>query len=155
MELTTVLGGIKPAEVQITDEQLVTPVTQSPVRGVNTTPKDQERFVDVPDVGPKKLLTPIFQKQLSDLTDGQTSGKQQSASSQSRSERRSIRRQVPGEADQKGSTQAQQAEGESPLRKGPTKDQATPDSGIKHQLDYQLQELQRPSVAKSLQIANP
>ena len=62
MELTTVLGGIKAAE----EVRPVTPQhSQSPVRdAANTTPKDQERFKDAPESGPKKLLTPMFQKQV-------------------------------------------------------------------------------------------
>ena len=64
MELTTVLGDIKAAKNVVA--RPVTPVTsQSPPRSaVNTTPREQERFVDAPDLGPRKLLTPIFQKQV-------------------------------------------------------------------------------------------
>lgn len=66
MELTTVLGGIKAAATTDSEARPVTPQTsQSPMRAAaNTTPKDQERFIDAPDSGPKKLLTPIFQKQV-------------------------------------------------------------------------------------------
>ncbi|KAK5126576.1 hypothetical protein LTR85_009510 [Meristemomyces frigidus] len=66
VELTTVLGGIKAAQNAAVEERPVTPQTsQSPVRAAaNTTPKDQERFIDAPDSGPRKLLTPIFQKQV-------------------------------------------------------------------------------------------
>ena len=69
MELTTVLGGIR-AGIEGAPPQSPHPTTPqkavSPVRdAANTTPKDQERFRDAPDSGPKKLLTPIFQKQSS------------------------------------------------------------------------------------------
>ncbi|KAK4547141.1 hypothetical protein LTR36_001362 [Oleoguttula mirabilis] len=66
MELTIVLGGIKAAEQAAVDATPVTPETsQSPVRAAaNTTPKDQERFINAPDSGPRRLLTPIFQKQV-------------------------------------------------------------------------------------------
>ncbi|KAK1813264.1 hypothetical protein LTR12_012327 [Friedmanniomyces endolithicus] len=66
MELTTVLGGIRAAERAAAEARPATPPEQlSPVRqAANTTPKDQERFVNVPDSGPKKLLTPLFQKQV-------------------------------------------------------------------------------------------
>ncbi|KAK0275547.1 hypothetical protein LTR35_007270 [Friedmanniomyces endolithicus] len=66
MELTTVLGGIRAAERAAAEARPATPPQQlSPVRqAANTTPKDQERFVNVPDSGPKKLLTPLFQKQV-------------------------------------------------------------------------------------------
>ncbi|KAK5700604.1 hypothetical protein LTR97_005121 [Elasticomyces elasticus] len=65
MELTTVLGGIK-AAAKLTIERPATPEQpQSPARdAANTTPKDQERFTDVLDSGLKKLLTPLFQKQV-------------------------------------------------------------------------------------------
>lgn len=66
MELTTVLGDIKEANNATNDARPVTPQqSQSPIKdAANTTPKDQERFKDAPDSGPKKLLTPIFQKQV-------------------------------------------------------------------------------------------
>ena len=65
MELTTVLGGIKATEQAQESSQPATPQNQSPPKSAaNTTPKDQERFKDAPDSGPKKLLTPIFQKQV-------------------------------------------------------------------------------------------
>lgn len=55
-----------PVRAAVTEERPVTPQTsQSPARAAaNTTPKDQERFIDAPDSGPVKLLTPIFQKQV-------------------------------------------------------------------------------------------
>ncbi|EMC94722.1 hypothetical protein BAUCODRAFT_35964 [Baudoinia panamericana UAMH 10762] len=67
MELTTVLGGIGAADMVLNHELPSTPKqAQSPLReAANTTPKDQERFKDAPDSGPKKLLTPVFQKQVS------------------------------------------------------------------------------------------
>lgn len=67
MELTTALGGINPGDngVPAAEARPVTPqISQSPLRSaVNTTPKDQARFKDAPDLGAKQLLTPIFQKQ--------------------------------------------------------------------------------------------
>lgn len=64
MELTTVLGGIDAAGKANANAGPSTPViSQSPLPNTNTTPKDQDRFKDVPDSGPKKLLTPIFEKQ--------------------------------------------------------------------------------------------
>nr|OQO25748.1 hypothetical protein B0A51_08660 [Rachicladosporium sp. CCFEE 5018] len=66
MELTTVLGGIKAAQ-RHADATPSTPLDEEPPReltaAVNTTPKDQERFRDVEDTGPVKLLTPILKKQ--------------------------------------------------------------------------------------------
>lgn len=65
MELTTVLGGIKKAHKENESSRPVTPQNMSPPKSAaNTTPKDQERFKDAPDSGPKKLLTPVFQKQV-------------------------------------------------------------------------------------------
>ena len=65
MELTTVLGGIRAAEHEASDQRPVTPQSRSPPKSAaNTTPKDQERFKDAPDSGPKKLLTPMFEKQI-------------------------------------------------------------------------------------------
>ncbi|TKA23265.1 hypothetical protein B0A50_07322 [Salinomyces thailandicus] len=70
MELTTVLGGIKAGERNANNaaplERPRTPkASPSPARAAkaNTTPKDQERYIEAPDSGPKKLLTPLFQKQ--------------------------------------------------------------------------------------------
>ncbi|KAH9822923.1 Spc7 kinetochore protein [Teratosphaeria destructans] len=69
MELTTVLGGIKAGKQpdaeqpeQPAEQRPVTPQNPSSPAKANTTPKDQERFLDVADEGPTKLLTPIFQK---------------------------------------------------------------------------------------------
>lgn len=63
MELTTVLGGIKEKKNLAGDSRPATPLNQSPPKAAaNTTPKDQERFRDATDSGPKKLLTPLFQK---------------------------------------------------------------------------------------------
>lgn len=65
MELTTVLGGIRAVQEAVPAEpRPETPQQpQSPVRAAaNTTPTEQERFKDIPDLSAKKLLTPIFQK---------------------------------------------------------------------------------------------
>lgn len=67
MELTTVLGGINPRSQPASADNIrpVTPQTsQSPIRSAaNTTPKDQERFKEAPDLTAKKLLTPILQQE--------------------------------------------------------------------------------------------
>lgn len=62
MELTTVLGGIKEKDSPAAEVRPTTPLNQSPKSAANMTPKDQERFRDAPNSGPKKLLTPLFQK---------------------------------------------------------------------------------------------
>jgi kinetochore protein Spc7/SPC105 len=64
MELTTALGAINAGPFVSEARPVTSPTDESPLRSaVNTTPKDQTRFRDAPDVGPKKLLTPILQKQ--------------------------------------------------------------------------------------------
>lgn len=65
MELTRVLGGIRPSKgAAPAESRPETPQQpQSPVRkAANTTPKEQARFKDTPDLGAKQLLTPVFQK---------------------------------------------------------------------------------------------
>lgn len=62
MDLTAVMGGVEAAE-------RVKPATPrkslSPLKGqANTTPKEQERFKNAPDSGARKLLTPMFEKQV-------------------------------------------------------------------------------------------
>lgn len=74
MELTTVLGGIRagqePAAVNLRPRTPQQP--QAPIRAAaNTTPKEQERFKDTPDLGAKQLLTPVFQKQSEKSADRQ------------------------------------------------------------------------------------
>lgn len=64
MELTTVFRAANHG-TQSNGQRGVTPQqSESPVRSaMNTTPKDQDRFKDTPDMGAKKLLTPILEKQ--------------------------------------------------------------------------------------------
>ncbi|KAK4555125.1 hypothetical protein LTR86_007891 [Recurvomyces mirabilis] len=65
MELTTVLGGIKAAQRAAAANQASPTTPNKPMSPAkNLSPKDQERYKDAPDSGPKKLLTPIFQKQV-------------------------------------------------------------------------------------------
>lgn len=74
MELTTVLGGIRAGQKTASgDSRPRTPQQpQSPLRAAaNTTPKDQERFKDTPDLGAKQLLTPKFQEQSGEPTERQ------------------------------------------------------------------------------------
>lgn len=66
MELTTVLGGIRAGQeaAPVVSRPRTPQQPQSPVRAAaNTTPKEQERFKDTPDLGAKQSLTPVFQKQ--------------------------------------------------------------------------------------------
>jgi kinetochore protein Spc7/SPC105 len=70
MELTTALGAINAGPFTSETRPITPPTDASPLRSaVNVTPKDQTRFKDAPDVGPKKLLTPILQKQSKPSTD--------------------------------------------------------------------------------------
>ncbi|KAK3674937.1 hypothetical protein LTR78_005281 [Recurvomyces mirabilis] len=65
MELTTVLGGFKTAQRAAAANQASPTTPKKPMSPAkNLSPKDQERYKDAPDSGPKKLLTPIFQKQV-------------------------------------------------------------------------------------------
>jgi len=69
MELTTAFGGVQAAERAAAEELPSTPQEPgSPAAlavAANTTPKDQERFRDVPDSGARKSLTPVLQKEAS------------------------------------------------------------------------------------------
>ncbi|KAF2863277.1 Spc7-domain-containing protein [Piedraia hortae CBS 480.64] len=58
LERVPALGRIK-----ISDNGPSTPKHQTPL-SVRLSPKDPERFIEPPDSGPKKLLTPILQKQV-------------------------------------------------------------------------------------------
>ncbi|KAK5170827.1 hypothetical protein LTR04_003085 [Oleoguttula sp. CCFEE 6159] len=66
MELTTVLGGIKAGGQMATSERPETPQpTDPPMKAaVVTTPKDQVRFKEVEASPARKLLTPVFEKQI-------------------------------------------------------------------------------------------
>ncbi|KAF2771014.1 Spc7-domain-containing protein [Teratosphaeria nubilosa] len=91
MELTTVLGGIRAGEQppaqqpeQPAEQRPVTPQNPSSPAKANTTPKDQERFLDVADEGPKKLLTPIFQKTINRSAEKAGSGQKSVSASKRR-----------------------------------------------------------------------
>jgi kinetochore protein Spc7/SPC105 len=83
MELTTALGGVQAAERAAAEELPSTP--QEPgspaalAAAANTTPKDQERFRDVPDTGARKSLTPVLQKEASRSAEKPLSAKVTSA----------------------------------------------------------------------------
>jgi len=85
MELTTAFGGVQAAERAAAEQEPSTP--QEPASPsaaaaeANTTPKDQERFRDVPDSGPRKSLTPVLQKQASRSAEKPASAKTSSAKS--------------------------------------------------------------------------
>lgn len=83
MELTTAFGGVQAAERAAAQELPSTP--QEPgspaalAAAANTTPKDQERFRDVPDSGVRKSLTPVLQKEASQSVEKPKSAKSSSA----------------------------------------------------------------------------
>ncbi|KAM0717094.1 hypothetical protein Q7P37_006946 [Cladosporium fusiforme] len=100
MELTTAFGGVQAAERAAAEEEEgpSTPqVPGSPAAAAdanNTTPKDQERFRDVPDSGPRKSLTPVLQKQAQQSAEKPVSSmKSSSAKSKKSSPAKSPRRQ--------------------------------------------------------------
>ena len=176
MELTTVLGGIKDAE----NVQPETPPNQSPNRdALNTAPKDQERFQDPPDSGPKKLLTPIFQKQVVLSAEKKAStGKSQKATSPTRT-RSNVAFAEPDAAERYpasavGLTYAKTSpvkeflqdvqslsEKRSPRiatpqqSPGRRQSSATPDSKLKEQLDLQLQAPEPSPTALKQQRSSP
>ncbi|GAB7325926.1 hypothetical protein MBLNU13_g09982t2 [Cladosporium sp. NU13] len=82
MELTVAFGGVKAAERAAAAELPSTP--QEPgspaalAAAANTTPKDQERFRDVPDSGARKSLTPALQKEASRSAEKPASAKSSS-----------------------------------------------------------------------------
>jgi kinetochore protein Spc7/SPC105 len=85
MELTTAFGGVQAAERAAAEDLPSTP--QEPgspavlAAAANTTPKDQERFRDVPDSGVRKSLTPVLQKEATRSAEKQASAKSSSAKS--------------------------------------------------------------------------
>lgn len=85
MELTTAFGGVQAAERAAAEQEPSTPKEPaSPsvaADEANTTPKDQERFRDVPDSGPRKSLTPVLQKQATRSAEKPASAKTSSAKS--------------------------------------------------------------------------
>ena len=82
MELTVAFGGVQAAERAAAAELPSTP--QEPgspaalAAAANTTPKDQERFRDVPDSGARKSLTPVLQKEASRSAEKPASAKSSS-----------------------------------------------------------------------------
>jgi kinetochore protein Spc7/SPC105 len=91
MELTTAFGGVQAAERAAAEQEPSTPQEPASPSAVaaeaNTTPKDQERFRDVPDSGPGKSLTPLLQKQATRSAEKPASAKTSSVKS-----RKSIRK---------------------------------------------------------------
>lgn len=85
MELTTAFGGVQAAERAAAEEEDQPSTPQVPASPVavaevnNTTPKDQERFRDVPDSGPRKSLTPVLQKQAQQSAEKPTSARKSSS----------------------------------------------------------------------------
>lgn len=71
MDLTAVMGGVKAVDKvkPATPSKSLSPLKEK----VNSTPKDQERFKDAPDSGARKLLTPVFQKQIQHSAEKQQS----------------------------------------------------------------------------------
>jgi kinetochore protein Spc7/SPC105 len=66
MEFTAVVGNILKQHTAITIERPTTPrKSPSPARTeIPTTPKDQDRYKETRDLAAKKLLTPLFEKQV-------------------------------------------------------------------------------------------
>ncbi|KAM0702084.1 hypothetical protein Q7P35_010994 [Cladosporium inversicolor] len=79
MELTTAFGGFQAAERAAAEELPSTPQEPgSPAAlavAANTTPKDQERFRNVPESGARKSLTPVLQKEASRSAENPASAK--------------------------------------------------------------------------------
>ncbi|KAF2172188.1 hypothetical protein M409DRAFT_62950 [Zasmidium cellare ATCC 36951] len=164
MELTTVLGGIKSAEqpASVNEDRPATPQdAPSPApSAVNTTPKGQERFKDTPDLGAKKLLTPILQR----------SSEKQTASGKSRASLSPRRQATPQEPSPRASSVKSEPK-TSPLKDDvsypqlpPTDPQSspirTPMSSLKRrehqrQLDFQLQAPDQSPTAAKQQRSSP
>lgn len=192
MELTTVLGGIKAA--QKADAQQVSELERpktpreslSPAKieqDVNTTPKDQDRFRAVEDSGPKKLLTPILQKQANVSAQKHSSGSRKSATPSkhspatlkattpaeahsTRSSARSSSKQSKDSGSKGSALKMEIAYPELPqfdaiVTRTPAqpassafrRSHATPDSELKRQLDAQLEE-REPSPMLEKQLRN-
>lgn len=85
MDFTAVVGGILAAEAAVELERPVTPHhSLSPARTeVPTTPKDQDRFKEANDLSAKKLLTPFFEKQVSNSAVKDSAESQKSTSARS------------------------------------------------------------------------
>ncbi|KAK4508153.1 hypothetical protein PRZ48_001891 [Zasmidium cellare] len=163
MELTTVLGGIKPADqpASVDKDRPTTPqeVPSPAPSAVNTTPKGQERFKDTPDLGAKKLLTPILQR---------SSEKQISSvkSKASQSPRRQTTSHEPSPAASvKSEPKSSPAKDDVLYPQLPPTDQQpspirTPTSSLKRrenqrQLDFQLQAPEQSPTAAKQQRSSP
>lgn len=81
MDFTAVVGGITATEAARQVERPVTPrQSLSPARTeVPTTPKDQDRFKEANDLSAKKLLTPMFEKQVTSSAVKDSAGSQKSS----------------------------------------------------------------------------
>ena len=178
MELTTVLGGIKKAHNVANESAPMTPQNMSPPKSAaNTTPKDQERFKDAPDSGPKKLLTPVFQKQVMHSAEkASSSAKTRKSMSPAASRRSSIYFAKEAEViegnDELVSTTPQLSpdkaielpslgDHKSPLRATPSQSaakvqsRATPDSAVRRQLEAQLQGVEPSPTAQKQSRSSP
>ena len=178
MELTTVLGGIKKAHQVANESAPTTPQNMSPPKSAaNTTPKDQERFKDAPDSGPKKLLTPVFEKQVMHSAEKASSNAKTRKSMSPAASRRSgvyfAKDNETIEADNEGVSTTPQAspdkiielrslgDHKSPLRATPSQSpsivqsRATPDSALRRQLEAQLQALAPSPTAQKQQRSSP
>ena len=179
MELTTVLGGIKKADESSENSRPVTPQNMSPPKSAtNTTPKDQERFVDVLDSGPKKLLTPLLQKQvMHSPKNGASNAKSRKSTSPAKSPRAGLylaenAEAAPASNEQVDSTTPETSPGgalklpslgdhksplkatpsQSPLRRQSSK---TPDSEARRQLDLQLLAVEPSPIAEKVIRSSP
>ena len=178
MELTTVLGGIKKAHNVANESAPMTPQNMSPPKSAaNTTPKDQERFKDAPDSGPKKLLTPVFQKQVMHSAEkASSSAKTRKSMSPAASRQSSIYFAKEAEViegnDELVSTTPQLSpdkaielpslgDHKSPLRATPSQSaakvqsRATPDSAVRRQLEAQLQGVEPSPTAQKQSRSSP
>nr|POF24708.1 kinetochore protein spc7 [Quercus suber] len=166
MELTTVLGGIREAQNNDVDVRPVTPEPSNSAlkSAVNITPHGQERFMSVPDSGPKRLLTPILQKQIQTPQE-RWSSKQQKVFSPSRPRTQKsspnttdiVERGMHTEDVMQLASQEQSGDTTySPLSpsdagaaqsQGRTSVRATPEKVLQVQLDAKFQETDRPTEA--------
>ncbi|KAI4750817.1 Spc7-domain-containing protein [Aureobasidium sp. EXF-3400] len=88
MEFTAVVGNILKQHAATTIERPATPrKSPSPTRTeIPTTPKDQDRFKETRDLAAKKLLTPLFEKQVPGSAVKDSAGSRRSSARKSASE---------------------------------------------------------------------
>jgi kinetochore protein Spc7/SPC105 len=88
MEFTAVVGNILKQHASITLERPATPrKSPSPARTeIPTTPKDQDRFKETRDLAAKKLLTPLFEKQVPESAVKDSAGSRRGSARKSASE---------------------------------------------------------------------